>query len=139
MAHKTEPQPIPIESQEAGYELRDTPLLPIVIGFVSTAILLFSSVIATVVLLGYFESNNQSQSHEVVTHTLTMPQEEVVVPKEAMLQVNPERDLAVYKAESESMLNGYGWVDSDAGRVHIPIEQAMDLALERDLLQVREE
>jgi hypothetical protein len=135
MAHKTEPQPIPIESQEAGYELRDALLFPIVVGFASIAILLFSSVIATVILLGYFESNN-NQSHGIVT--LTMPQEQVV-PKEAELQVNPERDLAVYKAESELILSSYGWVDSGAGQVRIPIEQAMDLALERDLLQVREE
>jgi hypothetical protein len=136
MAHKTEPQPIPIESQEAGYELRDTPLLPIVVGFVATAILLISSIIVTIVLLGYFESNKQS--HETVTHALTMPQEEIVL-QEPQLQVNPERDLAVYKTENELMLNSYGWVDSNAGQVRIPIERAIDLALERDMLQYREE
>ena len=31
------------------------------------------------------------------------------------------------------MLNGYGWVDKANGVVHIPIERAMQLTLERGL------
>jgi hypothetical protein len=33
----------------------------------------------------------------------------------------------------DQMLDGYGWVDEKAGTVHIPIERAMDLLVQRGL------
>jgi hypothetical protein len=37
--------------------------------------------------------------------------------------------LATWRAERAERLNGYGWVDRSKGIVHIPIERAMDEAL----------
>jgi hypothetical protein len=37
----------------------------------------------------------------------------------------PRPDLERFRAEKEARLTSYGWVDRKAGRVHIPIEQAM--------------
>ena len=36
-------------------------------------------------------------------------------------------------SEESALLDSYGWVDKDAGTVHIPIEDAMRLTLERGL------
>lgn len=41
------------------------------------------------------------------------------------LQADPQADLAALRARWDRRLNGYGWVDREAGIVHIPIERAM--------------
>ena len=43
------------------------------------------------------------------------------------LQTAPAVDLAAFQREKRERLEGYGWVDRAAGRVHIPIERAMEL------------
>ena len=52
------------------------------------------------------------------------------------LQTQPARDLRRLRAEEEARLNSYGWIDRSAGVAHIPIDQAMDLLLERGLPDV---
>jgi hypothetical protein len=55
------------------------------------------------------------------------------LPPEPLLQRNPAEDMQEMQAENEAILNSYGWVDQEAGIVRIPIEQAMELTLERGL------
>ncbi len=43
----------------------------------------------------------------------------------------PAADLVDMRAHEDAILNHYGWVDQQNGIVHIPIEQAKQLALER--------
>jgi hypothetical protein len=52
-------------------------------------------------------------------------------PPEPRLQVDPIGDLAALRAREAAQLNGYGWVDRQAGVVHIPIERAMELLVAR--------
>ncbi len=54
-------------------------------------------------------------------------------PPGPRLQVTPEADMAAFRAEEGAALAGYAWVDRAAGRVRIPIEQAMALIAERGL------
>jgi hypothetical protein len=42
-----------------------------------------------------------------------------------VLQSDPAADMRAFRAEKLRRLNSAGWVDREAGRVHIPIEQAM--------------
>jgi hypothetical protein len=56
-----------------------------------------------------------------------------LVPPEPRLQVNPREDLKQLRAAEDAVLNGYRWVDRNAGIVRIPIEEAMRLTLERGL------
>jgi hypothetical protein len=53
------------------------------------------------------------------------------LPPAPRLQVMPAEHLKVYRAEEDVQLNTYGWVDKGAGIVHIPIERAMELSLQR--------
>ncbi|WP_148863665.1 hypothetical protein [Marinobacter fonticola] len=49
------------------------------------------------------------------------------------LQADPPKDLAVLEAQAQKRLQTVGWVDREAGVVHIPIDEAMALLLERGL------
>ncbi|HUK88486.1 MAG TPA: hypothetical protein VLT85_12540 [Terriglobales bacterium] len=42
-------------------------------------------------------------------------------------------DLETMQQRERYLLNSYGWVDQNAGIVHIPIEQAMEMVIERGL------
>ena len=55
------------------------------------------------------------------------------LPPLPQLQVHPVEDLRQYRADQEKSLDTYGWVDRTRGTVHIPIQRAMDLLLERGL------
>ena len=48
-----------------------------------------------------------------------------------LIQSDPPAELAVVRSEEQAILSEYGWVDKDAGVVHLPIEAAKSLALKR--------
>ncbi len=54
-------------------------------------------------------------------------------PPAPRLQVAPGTDLDRLRTNEDSALNSYGWVDREAGIVHIPIDKAIDLVAERGL------
>ena len=49
------------------------------------------------------------------------------------LQRDPAAELAQVQAEQRTRLSSYGWVDPDRKILHIPIERAVELLLERGL------
>ncbi len=59
------------------------------------------------------------------------------LPAEPRLQQIPSGDLYDFRTKEEAELHSYGWVDKDAGTVHIPIEDAVRLMLERGALTSR--
>jgi hypothetical protein len=59
------------------------------------------------------------------------------LPPLPRLQVNPVDDLDLVRVQQGSALESYGWVDRNQGIVHIPIERAMELVLERGGLPAR--
>ena len=46
-------------------------------------------------------------------------------PPGPQLQLDPPADLATLKANEDTRLESYGWVDRDKGIAHIPLTQAM--------------
>jgi hypothetical protein len=56
------------------------------------------------------------------------------VPPEPRLQTQPFADIEHQRAEERRVLSSYGWVDERAGVVHIPIERAKELLLQRGLV-----
>ena len=46
---------------------------------------------------------------------------------------HPLQEMKRFRAEEDARLNSYGWVDEKAGVVHIPIDDAKRLLLERGL------
>ena len=49
------------------------------------------------------------------------------------LQISPPVEMEAFRAREEAELNSYGWLNKTAGIVHIPIEQAMELLLQKGL------
>ena len=49
------------------------------------------------------------------------------------LSLHPEEDLLRQLEEERLRLATYGWINREAGILHIPIERAMDLVAERGL------
>ncbi|HWL69538.1 MAG TPA: hypothetical protein VNS22_14285 [Geminicoccus sp.] len=49
-----------------------------------------------------------------------------LVPPAPRLQLSPQHDRMVIEQRARAMLQGYAWTDRAAGRVRIPIEQAME-------------
>lgn len=55
------------------------------------------------------------------------------LPPEPRLQTTPKEDLETLREHQHQALEGFEWVDKNAGVVRIPIEQAMKMTLERGL------
>lgn len=53
------------------------------------------------------------------------------LPAEPRLQQFPRNEIYEFRMKEEAELHSYGWVDKGAGTVHIPIEDAMRLMLQR--------
>ena len=54
-------------------------------------------------------------------------------PAEPLLQSNPYRELAVHAAEVDRRLATYGWIEKPSGVIHVPVERAIELLVERGL------
>jgi hypothetical protein len=52
------------------------------------------------------------------------------IPPEPRLEINPTEDFQTFRREQQDILNSYGWSSREEGRVHIPIERAMELVAE---------
>jgi hypothetical protein len=48
------------------------------------------------------------------------------LPPTPRLQIAPTADLAEYRQQERQRLNSYGWVDKSSGKVHIPIDKAIE-------------
>ena len=55
------------------------------------------------------------------------------LPAGARLQTSPPNELYEFRVREQQQLEGYGWADRAAGRVQIPISEAMRLVVERGL------
>jgi hypothetical protein len=56
---------------------------------------------------------------------------------ESMLQPDPVRDMNAMRDAQLGRLSSYGWVDREKGVVHIPIEKAMAMAIERSMVKAQ--
>ena len=59
------------------------------------------------------------------------------LPAAPRLQQFPRNELYDFRTKEDAQLGSYGWVDKNAGVVHIPIQDAMRLMLERNALASR--
>ena len=59
-------------------------------------------------------------------------------PPVPRIEEHPATELQQLRAQEEQTLSTYGWADKQAGTVRIPIDRAMDLALERKFVVPKE-
>jgi hypothetical protein len=55
------------------------------------------------------------------------------LPPQPRLQTTPWEDLKKFRTTENMYLQSYGWIDQKAGTVHLPIEKAKELLLQRGL------
>jgi hypothetical protein len=70
-------------------------------------------------------------------HEPTAMEMERMLPPKPRLQVNQQLDLKQLRDNENTVLHSYGWVRKESGAVHIPIDRAMDLLVERGLPAVK--
>lgn len=59
------------------------------------------------------------------------------VPPSPQLENKPRALRSVLNAQEDARLSSYGWVDRNAGQVHIPISRAMELLAERGIAETK--
>ena len=81
-------------------------------------------------LLGVYERQNDRAQ----THVFPMAAgQRDRLPPSPRFQENPQEELQELRAKQKALLEGYGWVNKEAGVARIPIEDAMKMVVERGL------
>jgi hypothetical protein len=96
------------------------------LGFAATLVVLGALVF---LLYGYLRRIEPASGPAPYPLAVDRPTE----PPEPRLQTNPRADLQALRAEEHALLETYGWIDQPDGIVHIPIDRAMALTVERGL------
>jgi hypothetical protein len=104
-------------------DLKTASLLKVVVALVVTVVIIAAGVWW---MYGYVRKQDEGRD---VRRTLIPPPSPL--PAEPRLQVDPAEDFVKFKQEQDQVLNSYGWVSRETGRVRIPVERAMDLVAER--------
>ncbi len=111
-----------------GYEPSDVRARPVLMIGIATAVVLG---LVGAVMLGLFALF--SSLPVPADPPLSLLINQTTLPPEPRLEVDPPANLASLRATEQALLDGYGWVDQNAGKVRMPIERAMDLLAERGL------
>ena len=114
-------------AQGPGYETRDVNIRGAYI-FAATLFAVLVVVIFAMRGLFWYYERTQTLGPELTPFKASRE-----LPPAPRLQVDPKADLANTRVEQERILNSYGWSDQGTGRVHIPIDRAMDLLLQKGL------
>jgi hypothetical protein len=66
-------------------------------------------------------------------YPLAAPSDERRLPPMPRLQQFPHNEIYEFRLSEEDLLHRYGWMNKNAGTVHIPVEDAMRILVERGL------
>jgi hypothetical protein len=58
-------------------------------------------------------------------------------PPGPRIEADPHSNLLLLLSREDSTLNSYRWISRDSGIVQVPVERAMELVLEKGLLESR--
>jgi hypothetical protein len=133
---------------ETHHEETDVPMRAVLWFFITVAV---ASVVIHLVVWGVFKALARlERSRQTAPLTAVARPADANVPPEPRLQPFPRQtgegvvapytntpvvDLAHLRAREEAILRNYGWVDPQKGVVHIPIDQAKQLALQRGVFK----
>jgi hypothetical protein len=129
MATKEPRQNTPVDRGD-GYEKRDASIKGLIQFAFWMAVVIAVTMIAMRFAYGLFKKFEPlgAQVSPLVTENQPPP-----TPPSPVLQVQPHQELVDYCTAQQKDVTSYGWVNQQAGVVHIPIDRAMDLVLTRGL------
>jgi hypothetical protein len=111
----------------SGHERRDVSASAIVKWGAGVIGLVLFTVAAMWVVLLQLQTSEERHSEPASPLASYGPQE----PPQPRLQVDARGEIDQLRSTERAALDGYGWVDRDAGTVHIPIDRAMSLLVQR--------
>ena len=115
----------------AGYEHTD---IEPAVGYRFAAWLGVAMVLSGALVYGVFAFlGSRAADQDAAARTFPLAQGVSQDPPAPRLQTQPFKDIYQLKTEQLGALHSYGWVDQANGVVHIPIERAMALTLQRSL------
>ena len=113
---------------EAGHELSDLSAKNISLFAVGLAALIIVALLVCYGLIAWLAQREARRAEP--PSSLAIQPEPLLGPR---LAVDPGRALKTMRQQEESRLKSYGWIDQEQGIVHIPIERAMDILVEKGL------
>jgi hypothetical protein len=116
----------PVHKPEVGHEERDTNIRAILWFALSLALTIIVVMVLMKFLFGVLPSPGPATSSMSSVQASELP-------PEPRLQVNAPEDLRKMRAQEDSTLESYGWINKQDGIVRIPIDRAMDLLGQRGL------
>ncbi len=117
------------EGRGPGYEVRDVNARGVTILAVALAAVVALAMVLMVVLFDWLAAR-AARGQQPPISLAGAPD---ALPPDPRLQADPERDLAAMRSGEQALLDGYAWVDRDAGIVSIPIREAMERVVARGL------
>ena len=111
----------------SGHERRDVSASAVVKWGAGVIGLVLFTVAAMWVVLLQLQTSEERHSEPASPLASYGPQE----PPQPRLQVDSRGEIDQLRSTERAALDGYGWVDRDAGTVHIPIDRAMNLLVQR--------
>ena len=131
-AHATPDDEYLNAAEASGHEHTDANVWLIV----QFAIWLAASALVTHLLMwglfAWFVKDRGDVAKQAIEFPLAAQQERRL-PAGPRLQPIPANEIFEFRQRENAELSEYGWVDRNAGTVHIPIEQAKELLLQRGL------
>lgn len=107
-------------------------ILTFAVGLIVTAVVIYLSLWTMFARLTRHESSLQSAPSPLAGEFLKLPPEPRLQGAPGH-EVHPMVEMQALRASEDAVLNNYGWIDQGAGKVRIPIDQAMRRLVEQGL------
>lgn len=128
MAHGHSHEPVPQESLQREHEQRDLSVRAAILGL---AALIMSTAAAALAMAGLFAWMESRAAAGDAAAPLAGPADKI--PPQPRLETKPSTLLEQLRGSETYLLDGYSWVDRDAGAARIPLARAMDIIAEHGL------
>ena len=109
-----------------GHETRDAGVRPIVLNGAGLAVMI---VIVGLIVYGTFQYLARHPAISPQSNPMSVG--DLQIPPEPRIEDHPAIAIQQLHAQEDKTLSTYGWTDRKAGVVRIPIDQAIELQLER--------
>ena len=116
-------------SVKAGRELADVSISSLIHQGIYLAVVCVAVWIAMMVMFKVFM--NRLDAGDAPVSSLARPAGQL--PPEPRLLTNEPVNLEQFRTQETQRLQGYGYIDQAAGTVHVPIDRAKDLLLQKGL------
>lgn len=110
---------------EARYEVQDASVREIVLTGIGLAV---GTAIVCLFVWGIF---NLLKRNDAAAQAVNVMGRHAQGPPDPKLQVAPWEELMNLRRHEDEVLRTYGWVDRSNDKIHIPIDRAIDIMVER--------